>query len=306
MAIELDLNSNPPVKTYNHHAFGTGIITTTPEGMNYIYNNYIQLVYYPKAGKFSFEFYMDYIYCHPVFDRESITQETFDAMGMDAMSYITNAILAGKYVVMCVNEYYIPDREAYLSYSFMHNILIYGYDEKKKVFLTAGYNADGHFATQALDRKIIKKASPKYIILLRRRDDYDYVLKPEWIRYQIDAYYGKREQPPLGAYTAPGRYIGEEAISLMMRDMSAALDDLSLLDVRPFTLLEEHGRLMLERVRILCETGFSSDAEVAYWEQEYDRRKILLKRIYMYNVRCDEKSANKVRERMEEKIEREF
>lgn len=57
----LQLNTEPPVSVYNHHAFGTGIITTAPWGMNWIYNNYIMLGFYPDEGALTFDFYMDYI-----------------------------------------------------------------------------------------------------------------------------------------------------------------------------------------------------------------------------------------------------
>ena len=295
MQVTLEFNTNPPVNTYNHHAFGTGIITTVPGGMNWLYNNYIQLVYYPEYGKFSFDFYMDYIYCQPVFDREHIHDETVKALGIDVMDYITEGILSGKYVIMCVNEYYIPDREAYRTYSFRHNLLIYGYDDRRKVYKTAGYNAAGHFDVQEIDRKTIKKASPDNITLLKFRDNYDFSLKPEWIRYQMDAYYGKKEQPPAGAYTADGRYVGEEAVRLMCLDMFEGLDNLEMVDVRPFTLLAEHGRLMYDRIQVIKEYDCTSTEEEEYWRDERDRRELLLKRIYMYNVRLDERSAEKVR-----------
>lgn len=63
----LEINTNPPVTTYNHHAFGTGIITTVWWGMNWVFNNYILLGFYPDEGPLTFDFYMDYIYCQPVF-----------------------------------------------------------------------------------------------------------------------------------------------------------------------------------------------------------------------------------------------
>lgn len=69
----LELNTKPPVSVYNHHAFGTGIITTAPWGMNWIYNNYIMLGFYPDEGALTFDFYMDYIYCQPVFNREFLS-----------------------------------------------------------------------------------------------------------------------------------------------------------------------------------------------------------------------------------------
>ena len=43
--IILDFNERPPVTTYNHHAFGTGIISSYEIGMNWINDNYIDLSY---------------------------------------------------------------------------------------------------------------------------------------------------------------------------------------------------------------------------------------------------------------------
>lgn len=296
----LPFNEYPPIKTYNHHAFGTGIITSVPEGKNWIYNNYIQLAYYPRYGKFSFDFFMDYIYCQPVFDREHIHDGTMCELKYDVINTVINALNNEKYVEVCVNEFYIPEREAYKTYPFRHNILLYGYDEKKKEFYTAGYKEDGHFGIQNLSAKILKKASPSGITFLGFRKEYDFSLKPRWIRYQLDAYYGKGEQPPVGAYEKEGLYLGIEAVVALFDDLKIRLQKAELIDIRPISVLVEHGRLMLERVRLLSEFRCAIDGELDYWKRECEKREVLLKRIYMYNISPNEKSALKVKKLLEE------
>lgn len=201
----LDLNVSPPIKTYNHHAFGTGIITTIDEGMNWIYNNYIQLSYYPKDGPLTFDFYMDYIYCQPVFDREALSDELLESIRWEPIKLFTKAISQNKYVVCCVDEYYIPNREAYRQYHFIHNLIIYGYDDVEKIFYVAGYDEEGKYASQKVTYKEIKQASPSKISMLGFRKDLDYELAIGYIDRQIRQYNGEAPLDPVGSYPKEGR-----------------------------------------------------------------------------------------------------
>lgn len=302
----LEFNDNPPIKTYNHHAFGTGIITSVKDGINWIYNNYIQISYYPEESFTTFDYHMDYIYCQPVFSHEYIGDDVIKSLGINVMDYILEAVMNGKYVIMCVNEYYIPNREAYMSYSYNHNIMLYGYDEKTRMFNTAGYDEEGHFSFQQIDKKLIKKAGPNKIILLKLREDYDFTLNPEWIRYQLDAYYGRGKQFPVGCYPKEDKLLGLLAIDRLYEDISDKLETLEQIDVRPLVLLAEHGRIMCDRIEAVKYSGVISDAEEVYWNKESERRELILKRTYMYNIRLDENSANKLKELMTDKISIEF
>ena len=43
------------------------------------------------------------------------------------------------YLMLMVNERYIPDREVYGCFDRNHDIMVYGYDDEKQVFHTASF-----------------------------------------------------------------------------------------------------------------------------------------------------------------------
>ena len=279
----LNFNVNPIVKTYNHHAFGIGIVTSIPQGINWVYNNYIILSYYRGGGVFTFDFYMDYIYCQPIFDREHLSDEMMAIMKWDAIDFIKEAINCNKYVVTCVNEYYIPDREAYMSCRFVHNLIIYGYDDNKKIFYIAGYNDKNKYVTQEVSFKNIKLAKPRNITLLTLRNDFDYRVALHYIAHQIDQYNGKEFPDPIGSYPEKNRLIGIEAVNCLMDDITTFAVKGEVIDVRPICLLYEQRMLMLQRLKYLeCNIPNEFDEQVHLCESFKNR-------VYMYNMRNSEK-----------------
>lgn len=85
-------------------------------------------------------------------------QISFHYPGKNVIKTIKNKIDEGFYVFLCVNEKYIPERKAYQSYNYRHEILIYGYDENKKIFQTIAYNKNEVYVPQEINMDTIKIA----------------------------------------------------------------------------------------------------------------------------------------------------
>ena len=281
--IILDFNERPPVTTYNHHAFGTGIISSYESGMNWIYDNYIDLSYYPANGPLTFEFYMDYIYCQPVFDRENISDDMLSVMKYNITELIENAIRHGKYFICCVDEYYIPDREASGLYHFNHNLLIYGMDSSRKIWYTAGYNESGKFGTQELPYKTVKAASPNMINILTLRKDTRYKLHDTHIDNMINQYNKVVPAERLGAFPEEGQLTGMEAVDRLLDDICDMANEKEPVDMRPVNLLYEHRRLMTLR-----------EPDNERYAAMLSQADILKKRIMIYNMRRADKDIQAV------------
>lgn len=289
--IILNFNSKPPVMSYNHHAFGTGIITTAKSGINWIYNNYINMSYYSEQGPLAFEFYMDYIYCQPVFERENISDSILRNLKYDCIDLIEAALRQGKYFICCVDEYYIPEREAYGRYHFNHNLLIYGVNTTRKEFYTAGYNESGLFATQKISFKAIKNASINMINLLTLREDEPYKLFPHYIQHQILQYNKEYPLDPVGSFSEGGRLVGVDAVDRMLEDICLMAMDGEPVDVRPVCLLFEQRKLMTDRVRELIQQGYDIEDVSDCTDMMLHQVEVLKKRILIYNMRCTDKDV---------------
>lgn len=287
----LELNKEPPIKTYNHHAFGTGIITTIEEGKNWIYNNYILLSYYPKDGLLSFDFYMDYIYCQPVFDRESFSDETMRCVKWNPVKLFVDAINRRKYVICCVDEYYIPNREAYRQYHFKHNIIIFGYDDVAKVFYTAGYDDEEKYSFHKITYKQLRQASPSKVNILKFRTESDYELSITYIDRQIKQYNGDAFLEPVGSYPKEGRLVGIAAVNAMLDDVCKNIKEGEPIDIRPINILWEHRKLMRERLQKLESLGIISKEIAEEFDIQVQNCERLRNRTFLYNRRQSEKDG---------------
>ncbi len=293
--VVLDINKKPPVKTYNHHAFGTGIITSIEQGKNWMYNNYIQLSFYPKDGPLTFDFYMDYIYNQPVFDMEYFSEETSKMLKWNPVKLFVNALDRDRYVECCVDEYFIPEREAYMRYHFRHNILIYGYDDCKKEFYTIGYDDTGKYCEHIVAFKQMVKAKPIYIHLLKLRKELDYELDVNYIEHQIKQYNDEIPIEPVGSYPKDGRYVGVNAVNALCDYICDCVSNEEAIDIRPISVLMEHRRLMLERYQTI---GLKIDNKQVIQEikKQVEECEKLRNRVMMYNSRQSDKDATAILE----------
>lgn len=65
--------------------------------------------------------------------------------GIDIINLIHEMLDTGNYVFGRYNEYYIPQKNSYHSRYYVHDFIIYGYDEVEQVYYSAGYLADGKY-----------------------------------------------------------------------------------------------------------------------------------------------------------------
>ncbi len=295
--MELPIDINPPVKTYNHHAFGLGILLTDSESIKWIFNNYILLSYYPEGGLLTFDFYMDYIYCQPVFEREHIDDDMLSKCKIDIVKMIQIALDTGRYVIMCVNELFIPNTEAYHNYNFRHNIMVYGYDKKKKTFLIMGYDENSKSASWEVGFKDIKAAAPDQITFLRPHNSYDFSVNPTRIIDQTAMFYGKKELEPVGSYPSKGRYVGIAAIKKLFEDVAEIVHEGEPVDVRPFSLIKEHSELMSLRYNYLCSIK-AIKTDLKLLDELNKASEALKNRVMLYNVRMSDNDAQKLIEAM--------
>lgn len=60
----------------------------------------------------------------------------------DIIPFIIDNINQGKYLNVCVDEYYLPRKMRTQKMHFVHHALIYGYDDRKQEIKTIGFNAE--------------------------------------------------------------------------------------------------------------------------------------------------------------------
>lgn len=75
----------------------------------------------------------------------NLFKSTYDCLEIDVIKSICAMIKNGCYITGVYNEKYIPGKMVYNQSDFVHDYILYGFDEEKQTFLSAGYLADRRY-----------------------------------------------------------------------------------------------------------------------------------------------------------------
>ena len=133
------------------------VLGAHPDFLNWLYCNYIQLVWirepkgFPRLDFYEFQKidpFMNELYVH----KSTITPY------VSLLTFIKDRLDEGRYVITFVNEYYLPERAQYLKKHNVHDIMIYGYQDDEEMFVTAGFNQDAMYSTSKFSYACMEKA----------------------------------------------------------------------------------------------------------------------------------------------------
>lgn len=143
--------ADPPIKSYLHHAYALSVLATTDAYLPWFHSNYIQLHFNQKFKDHRFSDYFNFYYYPftevniPNLQTLKIDRSILTGHNRLDIDFLTQFIDQGYYVCTYVDEYYIPNRLAYRTYHFKHEIFVYGYDRAEQVFHVLGFDRERVF-----------------------------------------------------------------------------------------------------------------------------------------------------------------
>lgn len=138
---KLDIKTDPPIKSYLHYSQSLSIILADDKTNEWFYSNFIQL--YSKKGASqewdllqilpdSFDLLHDQ-YFHQV---SHLNNEIINIDKDNIIELVKKWINNSYYVLMYVDEYFLPGTQIYKRGHYPHAQLVYGYnDEEKKLYI---------------------------------------------------------------------------------------------------------------------------------------------------------------------------
>lgn len=137
-----------------YHHYLLGIILQNKNNWKFVYNNYIGILVKHYANSHG-DFCFDGIYSA----NHHILQELIIRGPLtDFHNTIKECLDHDLYVVMNINEQILPYRRAYNRYYFRHDVIIYGYDEEKQQYVTAGFDEETKYCEKWYAFEEIEKA----------------------------------------------------------------------------------------------------------------------------------------------------
>ena len=137
------------MKNYQLKAFELGIIEANEDTVKpWIYNRYINQLYMIKDRRFTYTNYDRWHAAEGVTECQKLcvkSEMLTSECGIDIINLIHEMLDTGHYVFGRYNEYCIPQKKSYHTRYYVHDFIIYGYDEVEQVYYSAGYLADGKY-----------------------------------------------------------------------------------------------------------------------------------------------------------------
>lgn len=269
------LLGEPIVVTYNYEAFPLSILAAYGENyLKWIYCNYIQLNAHrniKKYGDVFLAFYDNQGIKSPFLKTQNVKWTSLSSLDINLHSFIKTHINLEYYLYFQVDEYYVPERGAFGKRHYIHDLLLFGYDDDKETYNIAGYNQEGlytiskisyiqfenAFYANNIDKEENEWADNIYLFKYNSKYDYKFNIKllkklmsdylnstnsfEEYKRYdnpQADTVYGLEVYNKIVEYL---HYLkaGEQPFTQYG------------IDNRIFRLIKEHKLIMLERLHYI-------------------------------------------------------
>ncbi|PEA82339.1 hypothetical protein [Bacillus pseudomycoides] len=153
-----------PVSNINHrgyqfYAFPMSIISNYPESLPWIHSNFIQMCYdRSENSPVPFAPYIFDYAQNPWLITHKLDRSIYSIFNKDIIDFVRESIDRDYYVYLNVDEFFIPNRNAFQNYNYSHDILIFGYDEVKGVFNVLGYDHNYEFKKSEVSYQNFKAA----------------------------------------------------------------------------------------------------------------------------------------------------
>lgn len=244
------------------------------EYLDWLYMNYIQLRYSKdETVSIPLDYYMVPVknfryeanYADHYIDVQYFTLDEAAEMYKDLKTFIKQSINRGYYPVICLDEYYIPNRNAYKKYHFFHHNLVYGYDDIQKVYMTVGY-ADKLVYNNILYDLMNKSGLERESDIIRIKNVKNknkLCFDIDKVRHMIYDYaFGKDNNKIYDAYLDENSVYGLKIFDELIKTDRGR--KLVLEDVRISYILYEHCSPMSDRLTYMRKKGYIETDDINY------------------------------------------
>ena len=149
---------DPPIKHLLRVAYRAAILLTMEDTAHWLYTNHIQIGCDLKRKEPS----MVFVYVPFITEVRNGNVKTTNKSLNKYIDKIMKQIDKGVYILVGLDEYYMPSRPSYGIEHFNHNVLIHGYDSENQEFLIQGYSERDVYEERTLSFVDFEKAFTYY------------------------------------------------------------------------------------------------------------------------------------------------
>lgn len=234
--------------------------------------------------------------------------------------FLINSINLDFYNYFYIDEYYIPDSNAYQSYKFVHNVFVYGYDIEEEIFFIAGSLKDGKYM---FTRCTFTELENAYKSVSQIEDLLGGVTMYKYKKISVDFdlnfvansiieyLYSKNSfQYDKRLHIYKDEFIYGISVYQHLDDYLSRLlhGEDKKIDKRPFHALWDHKKCMLSRIKYMGTNNFLKNADSLFVKYQIIERETLYHRnaILKYSLTKNKDVLEKTRHRINRLVENEM
>lgn len=284
----------PEITSYPHIAYPLSVTGTEPEGVDWLFSNYVQLNLLDYGWEVELRYFIpcaDLFYLPGLFGSQHVAPHFVRSYCPSFVDFARRSIDQDLYVWTNVDEFYIPGTRSYSNQSFEHPIMLHGYDDEYRVFHMSGYLENQRYVQTTVSYEAVEAgfsgldlAEGRYVsnVHLLRKSTSRYEFKTHWIIDHLREYAGAlpsdhRMEVFEEKKSCPW-YWGIGVIDGLQHKLKQQLRGETFVDHRPFYILLEHKRMMRKRIAYMADNGhfaFSGAAAEGYREVELKAQTVL-------------------------------
>jgi len=307
--------TEPILHVYPHHANLNAILLTSDYELPMVFNSYIPLIYDKEIERADFLAGYDieaHIMSYPLCMNHAVSRELAQRCGKNIIEFMETCIEDDYYIHCLVDTYYIHAyEETYGASHFMHNILLYGYDQQNQIFYAADCFTEGKYSFAEISYEEFERGFTisgfdwlEGIRLIKKREAphigiwYDIPhLKEQITCYTEGTYvpspvYAERKLTPDDSRYAYGVSVYDETAACIQ----LAHEEQRNFDVRILYVLYDHAKLMAYMAKQLCLRGQLSHADEIH--RLFCRLGDMLYELNVSIIKFNMKSTDKSAERL--------
>lgn len=274
----LPFETEPLVRSYHSLAFPMGIIQANAQKdlTEWYCGKYINchfMLEYPQ-NRFNTCTYDEWgaqegILLYQHFYMQS---DLYKQLVSNIVDIVKRFLLCDCYVSGMYNERYIPGKSAYGKYDYLHDYIIYGYDDDTQSFLSAGYLLDGKYQSFSITyenfENSINNLNAQDIMMetWKYNDRASFALNLPRIREDLADYLASRNSKHV--YTDDKAY-GRDGILRLKEYFETTFE--AGIDLRYTRALMEHRHFMLLRFQYFANQGVVPKEDAERMKETYDK-----------------------------------
>lgn len=198
--------------------------------------------------------------------------EVKELIQLKGIHYLKRMILDNRYIELKIDQYYLYGREEYHMRHYLHQNLIYGFDDQLHVFMVIGYDNYGKIKKYKIRYSDLKSSMKRYPevqvkILTYRQGIHFYRFFPSYVKGIFEDYLAGRnsEEKVQSFLPVEERTYGINIYEELKTDKGL---DILVSDRRVSYLLYEHKQIMEKRIAYMREMGIVNEGLFAKTESK--------------------------------------